>query len=108
MFSLPVFFMISRHSPENCPMFNEKAREVWLEYINKSEQVLTKYGAKAIGAWSVPSEHLSYWVYEIPSLDIYQKLGMEPEILAVSAFETYEIKLAYNMDEITQMLQQTE
>ncbi len=98
--------MISRHSPENCPMFNEKARKLWLEYANKSEELLKKHGGKTLGAWVVPTEHLSYWVFEVPSLDAYQKLGMEPLILELSAFETYEIKLAYSMKEVTQMLLQ--
>jgi len=54
----------------------------------------------------VPTEHLSYWVFEVPSLDAYQKLGMEPLILELSKYETYEIKLAYGIEEVTQMLQQ--
>ena len=103
---MAVFFMVSRHSPENCPMFNEKARKLWLDYANESEELLKKYGGKSLGAWVVPTEHLSYWVFEVPSLDAYQKLGMEPLILELSKIETYEIKLAYSMEEVTEMLQQ--
>jgi len=103
---MAIFFMVSRHSPENCPMFNEKARKLWLEYANKSEELLKKHGGKSLGAWVVPTEHLSYWVFEVPSLDAYQKLGMEPLILELSKYETYEIKFAYSMEEVTQMLQQ--
>jgi len=103
---MPTFLMISRHSPENCPMFNEKARKLWLEYISKSDELFKKQGAKRIGAWTVPTEHLYVEVLEIPSLEAYQKLGMEPEILAFGAYETYEVKLAYSMEEVAQMLQQ--
>jgi len=103
---MAIFVMVSRHSPENCPMFNEKARKLWLEYASKSEELFKKHGAKTIGVWSVPTEHLSYWVIEIPSLDAFQKLGMEPLILALSAYETYEIKMAYSMEEATEMLKQ--
>jgi len=104
---MATFLMISRHSPENCPMFNEKARKLWLEYASKSEELFKKYGAKRVGAWSVPTEHLYVEVVEIPSLDAFEKLGMEPEILAWGAYETYEVKFAYSLEEVAQMLQQT-
>jgi len=38
-------------------------------------------------------------VYEAKSLDVFQKLFMEPEVLALSAYETYEVKLAFGMEE---------
>jgi len=39
-------------------------------------------------------------------LDAFQKLGMEPEVLALSAYETYEVKLALSMEETVKMLRQ--
>jgi hypothetical protein len=35
VFCMPTFLMISRHSPENCPMFNEKTRKVMMECMDK-------------------------------------------------------------------------
>jgi len=103
---MPTFVLISRHSPENCPMFNEKARKVLLELAGKMDGLLKKHGVKMLGSWNVPTEHLALDVYEAPSLDAFEKLGMEPEIVALSKFETYEIKLAYGMEESMRMLQQ--
>lgn len=100
------FLTISRHTPENCPMHNEKARKLWLEYILKSEALFKKYGVKRIGAWMVPNEHQYVSVLEIPNLETIEKLGMEPMYFAFGAFETYEFKLAYNLEEIGQMLEQ--
>ena len=59
-----------------------------------------------IGAWGVPTEHMYVEVFEVSSLDALQKLGMEPEILAFGAYETYELKIAMSMEEAAQMLQQ--
>jgi hypothetical protein len=103
---MPTFLLISRHSPENCPMFNEKVRKVLLELAGKMDRLLKKHGVKSLGTWSAPTEHLTFDLYEAPSLDAFEKLGMEPEIVAVSEFETYEIKLAYGMEESMRMLQQ--
>lgn len=36
---MPTFVLISRHSPENCPMFNEKARKVVLELAGKMDRL---------------------------------------------------------------------
>jgi len=105
-FNMYKFLTISRHSPENCPMHNEKARKLWLEYISKSKEVFKKYGVKSIGAWMVPTEHLYVSVLEIPNLETIGKLGMEPLVSAFGAYETYEFKLANSLEEIGQMLQQ--
>jgi hypothetical protein len=103
---MPIFLLISRHSPENCPMFNEKARKVYMEYFSKLDGLSKKHGIKNLGGWSVYTEHLSVYVCEAPSLDVFNKLGMEPEVLALSAYETYEVKLALSMEEAMKMLRQ--
>lgn len=98
--------MISRHSPENCPIFNEKTRKLWLDYVRKSDELWKKHGVKMLGAWTVPNEHLYVEVDEAPSLEAIQNLSMEPEIQAFGAYETWEMKIAYSLNEIAQMLQQ--
>ena len=103
---MPTFLLISRHSPENCPMFNEKARKVSLQLVNKMEGLLKKHGVKMVGLWQVPTEHLFFEVYEAPSYEAFQKLGREPEIQAWIAYNTMEMKIAIRMEEATQMLLQ--
>lgn len=87
-------------------MFNEKARKVNAEYMSKLDGLLKKYGVKMLGAWGVPTEHLNITVFETPSLDIFLKLWMEPEVLALGAYETYEVKVALSMEESMKMLRQ--
>ena len=103
---MPTFLLISRHSPENCPMFNEKARKVTLQLVNKMEGLLKKHGVKMVGLWQVPTEHLIFEVHEAPSLEAFQKLGREPEIQAWYAYNTVEMKLAISSEEAAQMLLQ--
>jgi hypothetical protein len=103
---MPIFIMISRHSPENCPMFNAKARKAMMEYISKSDGLMKKHGIKEFGGWNVPTEHLTFGVFEAPSFDALMKFGMEPAVLALSEFETYELKMATSMKEAEQMLKQ--
>lgn len=105
VFGMPIFLMISRHSPENCPMFNEKARKVYMEYMSKLDGLLKKHGIKMLGSWTVYTEHLSVIVFDAPSLDAMNKCASDPTIMALSAFETYEVKAALSMEEAVKMLQ---
>ena len=59
-----------------------------------------------VGFWQVPLEHLIFEVYEAPSLEAFQKLGREPEILAWSAYNTVEMKLAISSEEAMKRLKQ--
>lgn len=103
---MPIFLVIARHSPENCAMFNEEARREFLELLGKLPELLKKHGVKRVGAWNVPTEHLIVAVFEASSLEAHQKFRMEPDVLALNKYNTLEIKLAFNIEELAQMLQQ--
>jgi uncharacterized protein (DUF1330 family) len=103
---MPTYLMISKHSPENCPMFNEKTRKVYMDYLSKRDGLLKKHGIKMLGWWNIHLEHLIVAVLEMPSLDAFQKFTMEPEFNALTAFSTYEMKMASTMEEAQKMLQQ--
>jgi uncharacterized protein with GYD domain len=101
---MPTFLMISKHSPENCPVFNEKVKKTALAYMNKMDAWAKKYGIKVIGTASVFSEHLNIMIFEAPDLQAIQKVGMEPEAMAMSAYTHTEVKLALNTEETMKML----
>lgn len=101
---MPTFLLISKHSPENCPMYNEKAKKIALAYMTKMDAWAKKYGIKVTGAATVHSEHLNIMIFEAPNLEAVQKIAMEPEAMAMSAFTTTEVKMALNMEETMKML----
>jgi len=106
---MPTFLVISSHSPEYCPEFNEKARKATLEAMGKIDGLLKKHGVKLVGAWFgfVPTEHTHYMVFEAPSLEAFQKFRTEPEFLAASAHDSQETEIVKNLEEITKELQQS-
>ena len=101
---MPTFLIISRHSPENCPMNNEKMKTMTLELPGKLIALETKHGIRRIGAWTVIPEHLLFWVYEAPSSDALQKFSMEPEVMKWMSWNTSEIKLAMSLEESMKLL----
>ena len=103
---MPTFLIMSRHSPENCPMFNEKTRKTYFEYAAKLPEIMQKHGVKLIGSWTAPTEHFNLAIFEGPNSDVVNKVLMEPEVMALSAFETYEIKRVLGMEESAEFLQQ--
>jgi len=87
-------------------MFNEKTRPIHLNLLNKLESLLKKYNIKLLGAWFVLPEHTLYEVFDAPSLDVFQKMAMEPEIVQWSAFNTMKIKLVATVDDVKRLLTQ--
>ena len=67
---------------------------------------MKKYKITLLGAWFVLSEHTLYEVFDAPTLEAFQKMAMEPEILQWSAFNTMEIKLVASVDDVQRLLAQ--
>jgi hypothetical protein len=101
---MPTFLIVSRHSPENCPLNNEKMKKLTLELPEKMNGLEKKHGIKRVGVWTVIPEHLVVWVYEAPSSEALQKFSMEPDIAEWMAWNTSEIKLAMSLEESNQLL----
>ncbi len=101
---MPTFLIISRHSPENCPLNNEKMKKITLELPEKLDDLEKKHGIKRIGVWTVIPEHLTVWVYEAPSSENLQKFSMEPAMIKWMAWNTNEIKLAMSLEESIKLL----
>lgn len=70
----------------------------------KQEERCKKHGVKIVEEYHVPEEHMIYVIYEAPSLEAFQKYNLEPEILAMGAYETAEIKIVYHMKEAVEIL----
>ena len=98
--------MIGKHSSENCPAFNAKSRKIAMEYYSKLDGLLKKHGVKKIGDWTVPYEHEEYVMFEAPSIDVFSKMMLEPEIMAINEFETFQTKIIVSTEEIMKMLPQ--
>ena len=101
---MPIQIFFVRGSPENNPVFNEKARKVTMELMAKVDGLRKKHGIKNLGWWIVPNEHLTILVDEAPSLDAFQKLLMEPEFIAMTAYYSIETKVAITPEEVMKMM----
>jgi hypothetical protein len=100
---MPRFVLISKHSPENCPMFNAKSRKIYMEAMEKIDALMKKHKVKLLASATVPNEHTDYEIYEAPSFEAFDELGMEPAIIAMGEFLTMEIKPAMSPEETAQM-----
>jgi hypothetical protein len=102
---VPLILKISRHSPENCPLTNEKAKKMNLELMGKLGELTKKHGIKIVGSWNVMPEHLLVTVYDAPSFEAFQKFGMEPDIVKwIAAQDTTEFKIAMTTEESMKLL----
>lgn len=102
--SIPTFLIISRHSPENCPINNEKMKKLTLELPKKLGTLEKKHDLKRVGVWAVIPEHLTVWVYEAPNSESLQAFSMEPDMIKWMAWNVNEIKLAVTLEENCRLL----
>ena len=101
---MTIMLVFFKHTPENCPMFNEKTRKLFLEYDKKAGGLMKKHGIKNLGEYTVPNEHLTIGIYEAPSIEVFNEFAMEPEIITRGSYETAELKSAMSMEEVMKML----
>jgi hypothetical protein len=101
---MPTFLLISRHNPESCWMFNEKNRQIYADLFGRLEEILKKHQVTMIGCWFDIPGHALYEVYDAPSLDSFQKMGMEPEIASWSSFNTTQIITVSPLEKIREMM----
>lgn len=103
---MATFLMMSRHTPQNCPMFNAETRKVYANWLAKMQEIAQKHGIKLLSACTVLSEHLTVTILEAPSLEAIQRANTEPEFFALNMVDTTELKLAMNMEEAVKIFQQ--
>lgn len=47
-----LFLQISRHTPESCPMHNEKTKKLLADFMAKMGPLTKKHGIKLVGSWT--------------------------------------------------------
>jgi hypothetical protein len=103
---MPTFLVISRHTPESCWMHNAATRQIHLNLANNLESLLKKYTISLLGCWFDLPGHTLYEFYDAPTLEAFQKMAAEPEILQWSSFNTMEINMVNSFDDVMMMLKQ--
>ena len=52
-----------------------------------------------VGSWTISTEHVYYMIFDAPGLEAFNDFGMEPDMLAMAAFYTAEVKIVTNLEE---------
>lgn len=99
-----LFLQISRHSPESCPMHNEKVKKATVDLMAKFGSLTKKHGIKVIGGWHSSPDHQTVIVFDAPNLDSVMKFSMEPEVMIWSGYHTTEIKPVVTLEESMKFL----
>jgi hypothetical protein len=97
-----LFMQISRHSPESCPMNNEKAMKASSNLNAKMDKLTKKHGVKIVGAWHDGANHRFVFLWDA-SFDALMKLSMEPEMMAWGAFHNNEVFPVMTLEETAKL-----
>ena len=103
---MTIVLEFEKHTVADCPINNEKTRKIVFELAPKLPELYKKYGIKPLGFWTVHSEHLNVMVFDVPSLDVIEKLGREPALAAWKNYTTTEFKFGTNMEETMNIIKQ--
>jgi hypothetical protein len=103
---MAISLVISRHSPADCPKYNEKNRKATLEFANQANELTKKHGVKILGGWTVHPEHLIVHVLEGPSLDALDAFMREPVVMQSLDFQKSELKIATPIQQTYERLAQ--
>ncbi len=99
------FLTVLRHAPNDCPIVNERARKIYLDFRAKMPDLSKKDGIKVLGIWGDIPGHTEYAAFEAPSFDALQKFFMEPEVMKLGTVNTEEIKPVLTADEAYRLLE---
>jgi len=95
---------ISKHSPESCPAFDPKFKDAFVNAFEKRESLAAKHKVKIVGVWVNSSSHMTFAVYNTPSMDDLMAFSKEPEMMALMSFQTSVIKPLVNAKEVLAMV----
>jgi len=101
---MPLFLQTARHAAESCPMHNEKAKKVYLDFTSKMGQITKKHGIKIVGSWVSMPEHLTVTVFDVPNPDAMLKYAMEPEVMEWLSYQTTENRPIRTLEDVMKLL----
>lgn len=78
--------MAMKHSPETCPAYNSKYRDMSVKWFENVGSIAAKYGVKFVNSWTDHPMHTLYALFDTQSMDNMMKLAMDPEMSVGMAF----------------------
>lgn len=94
---MPVFILDMEHSPEMCPMYNDKIRKKFKQQYSKMKEIAAKLDIKILINLSVAMDHTSLLILEAPSVESMENFVME---MGLVSFQTITMRHAINTDEV--------
>ncbi len=81
------------HSPESCPIGNQKNLQTSMIWLQKVDELTAKHGIKVVGIWTDRWGHKSWAVYETPNMEVFEKYEQEPENMEKVTFTDVETRI---------------
>ncbi len=100
---MPIFIIISRHTPESCPVHNEVERKRSLEAFERMGEFAKKYEIKVLGDYAVMPEHTEYLILEGPNESFHRSMT-EPYMVEYLSHYATDIKTATSVAEAMQQM----
>ena len=81
------------HSPESCPLGNPANLDTAIRWLENLEPSAARHGIGVVGVWTDRAGHVSYAVFDVPSMEAFTRFEVAPENIPVLTFNTVEKKV---------------
>jgi hypothetical protein len=95
---------VTTHPADLCPTHEPKYRALSVNWYEKVAPTAAKYGIKFVNSWDDHPGHTVYAVYDTPSMDVFMKFMMEPEMVAPMNFCTGRAFPVFDHDQTLSMI----
>lgn len=72
-----LFMIVSKHSPESCPMVNTTSRENLIASNQRMNDVAKSLGVKILGTWADMPAHMIFMLIDAPKPEVLSKMAVE-------------------------------
>jgi hypothetical protein len=83
---------IYTHSPESCPIGNQRSLQIMMNWFKKLDKLTSKNGVKVVGVWTDRWGHMSWAVFDAPDMETFAKFEHEPENMEKATINNIETK----------------
>jgi hypothetical protein len=98
---------ITKHTPDSCPVYEPKYRDITMQWMENIEGVAAKFGVKFMGSWTDHMAHTVYVLYDTPSMDNFMGMMMDPVASGPLAFCTGKVIPVFDHQQTLDMLKKS-
>jgi len=94
-----LILQIMKHSPESCPLGNPANLATVIQWLENLGPSAANLGISVVGVWTDRAGHVSYAIFDTPSMEAFTSLEVDPANIPLLTFNSIEKKVVTSASE---------